>query len=79
VIKVSLTAEAVKTSWLLKATDKDEASKFAALSTDLPTVVDALFSKKLWHPTSRMRLIQYLFHRYSVDEVAHAIQTRKSG
>jgi DNA-binding XRE family transcriptional regulator len=78
VINVNLTAEAVKTSWLLKAADKNEASKFAVLSTDLPTVVDALFSKKLWHPTARMRLIQYLFHRYSVDEVAYAIQARKS-
>lgn len=28
-IRVNLTAEEVKTSWLLKAADKDEASKFA--------------------------------------------------
>jgi hypothetical protein len=76
VVKVNLTAKEVKMSWLLKANDKNEASKFATLSTDLSAVVDKLFSKILWHPTARMRLIQYLFHRYSVDEVASAIKNR---
>ncbi len=65
-------------NWLLKATDKNEASKFATLSADLSAVIDKLFSKILWHPTARMRLIQYLFHRYSVDEVANAIKAWNS-
>jgi len=76
-IRVNLTAEEVKTSWLLKAADKDEASKFATLSTDLSAVVDKLFSNVLWHPTARMRLIQFLFHTYGIDPVAKAIKVRK--
>jgi hypothetical protein len=32
----------------------------------------------LWHPTSRMRLIQFLFHTYGVKEVAKAIQHREA-
>jgi hypothetical protein len=63
-------------SWLLKAWDRDEASKFALLSTDLPDVVNKLFSRTLWHPTARMRLIQFLVHRYEVDEVAAAIKEK---
>ncbi len=76
-IEVNLTAEEVKMSWLLKAADKNEASKFATLPTNLTTVVDKLFNQILWHPTARMRLIQFLFHRYGVDEVAKAIKARK--
>jgi transcriptional regulator with XRE-family HTH domain len=76
-IKLSLTAEEIRESWLLKAWDRDEASKFALLSTDLTTVVNKLFSRTLWHPTARMRLIQFLFHTYGVDEVAAAIKTKK--
>ena len=77
VIKLSLTAEEIRESWLLKAWDRDEASKFALLPTDLPEVVNKLFSRTLWHPTARMRLIQFLFHRYGVDEVAAAIKEKK--
>lgn len=78
-IRLNLPAAAVKMSWLLKAADKNEASKFATLPTDLSAVVEKLFSQILWHPTARMRLIQYLFHSYGVDAVASAIQTRKTG
>src|SRR6266480_72107 len=77
VIKLSLTAEEIRESWLLKAWDRDEASKFSLLSTDLTTVVNKLFSRTLWHPTARMRLIQFLFHTYGVDEVAAAIKAKK--
>ena len=77
VIKLSLTAEEIRESWLLKAWDRDEASKFGLLSTDLTAVVNKLFSRTLWHPTARMRLIQFLFHTYGVDEVAAAIKAKK--
>lgn len=77
VIKVDLSSEEIRHNWLLKAWHGDEASQFAMLSTDLPTVVDKLFSRTLWHPTSRMRLIQFLFHTYGIDETARAIQARK--
>jgi hypothetical protein len=77
IINLSLTAEEIRESWLLKAWDRDEASKFALLSTDLTTVVNKLFSRTLWHPTARMRLIQFLFHTYGVDEVAAAIKAKK--
>jgi transcriptional regulator with XRE-family HTH domain len=76
-IKLNLTAEEIRQSWLLKAWDRDEASKFAMLATDLSAVVNKLFSRTLWHPTARMRLIQFLFHTYSVDEVAKAIKEKK--
>src|SRR6266487_3893738 len=76
-ITLDLTAEEIRQSWLLKAWDRDEASKFALLPTDLPEVVNKLFSRTLWHPTARMRLIQFLFHRYGVDEVAAAIKAKK--
>jgi len=33
--------------------------------------------KTLWHPTARMRLIQFLFHTYGVDEVAAEIKAKK--
>ena len=77
VIKINLTAEEIRQNWLLKAWDRDEASKFAMFPTELSAVVDRLFSRTLWHPTSRMRLIQFLFHTYGIDETAKAIQARK--
>lgn len=77
-IKVNLGSEEVKQRWMVEARDKDEASRFASISTDLHEVVDKLFSKTLWHPTSRMRLIQFLFHTYGVKEVAKAIQRREA-
>jgi transcriptional regulator with XRE-family HTH domain len=77
VIKVNLTAEEIRQNWLLRAWHRDEASRFDSLSTDLPAVVDKLFSKTLWHPTARMRLIQFLFHTYGVDEAAEAIKAKR--
>jgi len=76
-IKLRLTGEEIRQNWMLKAWDRDEASKFALLPTDLPSVVEKLFSKTLWHPTARMRLTQFLFHTYGVDEVAKAIKAKK--
>jgi hypothetical protein len=63
--------------WLLKAPDKNEAAKLAAISIDLPVVIDKLFSQTLWHPTARMRLFQFLFHKYGIDEVEKAIKELK--
>ncbi len=40
-------------------------------------LVDKLFSKTLWHPTARMRFIQFLFLTYGIDEVAEAIKEKK--
>jgi isopentenyldiphosphate isomerase len=77
IINLNLTAQEVKTHWLVKAPDKDEASKFATVSVDLSSIVEKLFSRDvLWHPTSRMRLIQFLFHIYGVDEVENTIKAR---
>jgi hypothetical protein len=78
VIRLGLSAEEIRQRWLLKAWNSDEASRFALLSADLEAVVDRLFSRTMWHPTSRMRLIQYLFHTYGIDEVARAIRERKA-
>ncbi len=77
VTKLRLTSEEIRESWIAEAWDRDEASKFALLPTHLPTVVEKLFSRTLWHPTARMRLIQFLFHTYGVKEVASAIKARR--
>lgn len=77
VVRVGLTAGEVKRSWLVKADDKNEASKFATVPTDITSVVDKLFAPgMLWHPTSRMRLVQFLFHMYGVDAVDQSINAR---
>ena len=76
VIRVNLTAEEIRQNWLLCAWHRDEASRFDSLSTELSAVVDKLFSKTLWHPSARMRLIQFLFRTYGVDEVAETIKAK---
>jgi transcriptional regulator with XRE-family HTH domain len=77
VTKLRLTSEEIRESWIAEAWDRDEASKFALLPVHLPTVVEKLFSRTLWHPTARMRLIQFLFHTYGVKEVASAVKARQ--
>jgi len=51
--------------------------KLGLLPADLTAVVNKLFSRTLWHPTSRMRLVQFLFHTYGVDKVAAEIKVKK--
>lgn len=77
VIHINLMGEEIGANWKLRAWHGDEAANFALLSTDLHAVVEKLFSRTLWHPTSRMRLIQYLFHTYGIDEVEKAIKQRQ--
>jgi hypothetical protein len=77
VIKTNLTFDEIQGNWMLKVWNRDEAANFALLSTDLHAIVEKLFSRTLWHPTSRMRLIQYLFHTYGIDEVEKAIKKRQ--
>jgi hypothetical protein len=77
VVKLRLTGEQIRESWIVEAWDRDEASKFALLPAHLPTVVEKLFSRTLWHPTARMRLIQFLFHTYGVKAVASALKARQ--
>jgi hypothetical protein len=76
-IKLHLTGEEIRQSWLVEAWDRDEASKFALLPAHLPAVTETLFSRTLWHPTARMRLIQFLFHTYGVKKVASALKARQ--
>jgi transcriptional regulator with XRE-family HTH domain len=76
-IKVDLDAEEIKQNWLLRARHRDEASKLGLVSTKLTDVVDKLFTRTLWHPSARMRLIQFLFHTYGIDEVAKAIKGKR--
>jgi Helix-turn-helix domain len=75
-IKLNLTSEEIKQRWLLKARHREEAGRFATISDDLSNVIDKLFSRTLWHPTSRMRLIQFLFHTYGIDVVVDAFKER---
>lgn len=76
-VKLRLTSEEIRESWLTEAWDRDEAAKFEVLPATLPTVVDKLLSRTLWHPTARMRLIQYLFHTYGVKQVAAALKAKR--
>src|SRR5262249_7166161 len=76
-IELGITANEMKQSWLLEAKHREEASKFATLPADLSYVVDKLFSRTQWHPTSRMRLIQFLFYKYGIGEVARTIKERR--
>ena len=77
IIKTHLTAAEVKFHWLMQAPDRNEASKFATVSTDPSAVLQKLWSQDvLWHPTARMRLIQFLFHSYGVEEVAALLKAR---
>ncbi|SRR5579875_27325 len=77
VIKLRLTGEEIRERWLVEAWDRDEASKFDLLPADLPAVVEKLYSRTLWHPTARMRLIQFLFHTYGVKAVASALKAKQ--
>lgn len=78
IIRTHLTAQEVKSHWLIQAPDRNEASKLATVSTDPSVVLEKLFSgNMLWHPTARMRLIQFLFHTYGVKEVAALLKARK--
>lgn len=75
-IRLHLTLEEIKRGWMGSARHRDEASRITSVSIHLSEVVDRLFSETLWHPTSRMRLIQFLFCQYGVKEVVRAIQAR---
>lgn len=46
------------------------------IETKLEDVVGKLFSRTLWHPSARMQMMQFLFHRYGIDEVA-AIKAKR--
>ncbi|MBV9691895.1 MAG: hypothetical protein JO202_19540 [Ktedonobacteraceae bacterium] len=79
IIRTHLTSQEVKSHWLIQAPDRNEASKFATVSTDPAVVLQKLFSSDvLWHPTARMRLVQFLFHTYGVKEVAAMLKARKA-
>ncbi len=75
-IKLNLTAEEIKQNWLLRARHREEASRFATIPTNLTGVIDKLTSRTLWHPTSRMRLLQFLFHTYGIDAVMKAFKEK---
>jgi hypothetical protein len=78
IIRTHLTAQEVRSHWLIQAPDRNEASKLATVSTDPSVVLQKLFdSDTLWHPTARMRLVQFLFHTYGVREVASMLKVRK--
>jgi hypothetical protein len=75
--KLRLPGQQIRASWIVEAWDTDEASKFAVLPAHLSTVVEKVFSRTLWHPTARMRLIQFLFHTSGVKAGAAAFKARQ--
>jgi len=50
---------------------------FGLIPTKLEDVLEKLFAKALWHPLTEIRLIQFLFHKYRIYEVAKAIREKK--
>jgi hypothetical protein len=76
-IRLGLTIDEIKQGWMVSARHRDEASRINSISTELSEVVERLFSRTLWHPTARMRLIQFLFHQYGMQEVIKAIKAKK--
>ncbi len=77
IIKTHLTAQEIKFRWLIQAPDRNEASKFATVSIDPVVILQKLFSSDvLWHPTARMRLIQFLFHTYGVKEISNMFKQK---
>ncbi len=72
-VSVGMAAEEVEVNWMLRAWHRDEAANFATLSTDLHVVIEALLSKMAWHPTARMRMLQFLFACYGIDAVERAL------
>lgn len=82
VVRVHLTAQELKSHWLIQAPDRNEASKLETVPMEPGAVIQKLFSGDvLWHPTARMRLIQYLFYEYGVKETTSMIakQSREDG
>lgn len=74
-IRLDLPIDEIQRRWMV-AQHRDEASSISSISTDLSAIVDRLFHRTRWHPTSRMRLIQFLFHQYGVQAVTEAIETK---
>ncbi len=76
-IKLHLTAEEIKQSWILKARHREEASRLTTIPANLESVLEKLLSRIQWHPTSRMRLLQFLFHTYGIDAVTQAMKIKQ--
>ena len=77
IIQLNIPSEEIRQNWLLRARHREEASRLALLPANLNSVVEKLMSKTVWHPTSRMRLIQFLFHTYGIEQVAKAIKAKR--
>ena len=77
IIQLNIPSEEIRQNWLLRARHREEASRLALLPANLNSVVEKLMSKMVWHPTSRMRLIQFLFHTYGIEQVAKAIKAKR--
>ncbi len=77
VIKLNITSEEVRENWLLKARHREEASRLMLLPAELTSVIEKLMSQTLWHPTSRMRLLQFLFHTYGIEAVVEVIKEKR--
>ncbi|WP_052890186.1 helix-turn-helix domain-containing protein [Thermogemmatispora carboxidivorans] len=78
-IKLARPLAAVKERWLISARHRDEALQVTGIACRLDEVVATLFAPRQWHPTSRMRLIQWLIQRYGLDAVMAAIREQGQG
>jgi hypothetical protein len=73
VLRTNDTCDQVRSSWLL-ARDKHEASKIEFIPFGLGETTWSLFEqKRLWHPSSRKRLIEALFNGFGIDATLAAL------
>lgn len=66
-IKISKDSTEVKKSWQT-AKDRDEASALDFISLELETTLSKLFDNRLWHLSSRKRILECLFNQFGVEE-----------
>jgi hypothetical protein len=71
--QIHTTADNIIASWLLTAPDKFEANRLEALPLQFDALVRTFYEDRLWHPTSRMRLLQLMIHKYGFDTTLSAI------
>lgn len=71
-IRLNASSNDVRNSWRF-ARDKDEAALIDFIPLELDRTVELLLTHRVWHPSSRMRLVQTLFHYYGIADTLIAL------
>ena len=75
VARILSTAEEIKQSWLLDAPDKYEAKRIEFVPHQMDALLKVILEDRIWHPTSRMRIFQLLFHSYGFEATLSAYKS----